>query len=103
MLHACRTILLITAALVGLASTGVLAAEGILLGTVQNVDPRQERLIVRARAETVVELRAPAPLLTGLKTGDRVEVQRSGSQVLLIRRLQGKARPELRRALLKTP
>src|SRR5215218_8932423 len=48
----------------------VLAADRTLAGTVQNVDPQQGRITVRAGEDNVVELRAPAELLIGLQSGD---------------------------------
>jgi hypothetical protein len=61
----------LTAALAVLCVTSVLAlaAEGTLAGTVQNVDPQQGRITVRAGEDNVVELRAPADLLIGLHKG----------------------------------
>src|SRR5262245_26653519 len=75
------TVLFVTSAL-------ALAADGTLSGTVQNVDPQQGRLTVRAGEDNVVELRAPAELLIGLQSGDAVEVKRSGRQATFIKRQQ---------------
>jgi hypothetical protein len=69
-------------------STLALAADSALSGTVQNVDPQQGRITIRAGADNVVELRAPAELLIGLQSGDTVEVQRSGQQATFIKRQQ---------------
>jgi hypothetical protein len=85
------------------ASAVALAAEGTLSGTVQNVDPRQGRIIVKAGEDNIVELRAPADLLTGLQTGDVVEVRRSGQQATFIRRQEGVQRPEIGGALQLQP
>jgi hypothetical protein len=78
-----------------LASAVALAAEDTLSGTVQNVDPRQGRLIVSVQKDHVVELRAPTELLTGLQVGDVVEVRRSGQQATEIRRQEGEQRPAI--------
>ena len=79
------------------------AADATLLGTVQNVDPQQGRLTVKAGEDHVVELRAPAELLTDLQSGDVVEVQRSGQQATYIRRQEGRQRPDLGGALQLQP
>ena len=80
----------LTAALAVLCMTSALAlaADGTLSGTVQNVDPQQGRITVRAGEDNVVELRAPAELLIGLQRGDAVEVKRSGQQATFIKRQQ---------------
>ena len=50
-----------------LTSAIALAADDTLSGSVQNVDPQQGRLIVRAEpGDSIVDLRAPTDLLTGL-------------------------------------
>ena len=76
----------LTAALSVLCVTSALAlaADGTLSGIVQNVDPQQGRITVRAGEDNVVELHAPAELLIGLHSGDAVEVQRSGQQATFI-------------------
>ena len=98
-----RTLLLVALTILCAASALALAAEGVLSGTIQNVDPRQGRLTVRTGEDSVVELRAPAELLTGLQTGDAVDVRRSGQQVTLIHRHEGVQRPELGGALRLQP
>jgi hypothetical protein len=98
-----RTPLLVALTILCVASTVALAAEGVLSGTVQNVDPRQGRLTVRTGEDSVVELRAPAELLTGLQTGDAVDVRRSGQQATLIHRHEGVQQPELSGALRLQP
>jgi hypothetical protein len=65
-----------------------LAADSTLSGTVQNVDPQQGRITVRAGEDNIVELRAPTELLIGLQSGDTVEVKRSGQQATFIKRQQ---------------
>ena len=76
----------------------------ILSGTVQNVDPRQGRITVRAGEDNVVELRAPAELLIGLQSGDAVEVKRSGQQATFIKRQQESGRrPDIGGALQLQP
>jgi hypothetical protein len=77
------------------ASTIALAADSTLSGTVQNVDPQQGRITVKSEENHIVELRAPADLLTGLQNGDSVAVTRSGRQATFIRRQEGVQRPEL--------
>ena len=95
MLHTLRITLIIAAAVLCIASAGAMAAESTLSGTVENVDPQQGRITVRAGEDTLVELRAPAEILKGLQTGDAIEVKRSGQQATFIRRLQGGPRPDL--------
>ena len=77
-----------------------LADDGTVAGTIQNVDPQQGRITVRAGKDDVVELRAPADLLIGLQSGDVVEVKRAGQHALFIQRQQDSGqRPELGGAL----
>ena len=83
----CKT-LSIALAVLCVMSAIVLAADRTLAGTVQNVDPQQGRITVRAGEDNVVELRAPAELLIGLQSGDAVEVKRSGQQATFIKRQQ---------------
>ena len=66
MLHTLRTTLTVVLVMLYIASPMVLAAADTLSGTVQNVDPQQGRLTLRTGEEHIVELRAPAELLTGL-------------------------------------
>ena len=81
-----------------------LADDGTLSGTIQNVDPQQGRITVRVGEEDVVELRAPADLLIGLRRGDVVEVKRTGQQPLFIQRQQDSGqRPEFGGALRLHP
>jgi hypothetical protein len=79
------------------------ADDEILSGTVQNVDPQQGRLTVKAGEDNVVELRAPAELLTDLQSGDVVEVKRAGQQATFIRRQEGVQRPDIGGALRLQP
>ena len=72
-----------------------LAAARTLVGTVQNVDPQQGRLMLSSKEGTTVELHAPAELLTGLQNGDAVEVKVSGQKVMFIRRQVGVQRPDM--------
>ena len=83
----CKT-LTIALAVLCVMSTVALAVDGTLSGTVQNVDPQQGRITVRAGEDNVVELRAPAEILIGLQNGDVVEVKRSGQQATFIKRQQ---------------
>ena len=85
-------------------SAVALAADSTLSGTVQNVDPQQGRITVRAAEDNVVELRAPAELLIGLQDGDAVEVKRSGQQATYIKRQQESGqRPDTGGALQLQP
>jgi hypothetical protein len=79
------------------------AADETLSGTVQNVDPQQGRLTVKAGEDNVVELRAPTELLNDLQSGDVVEVKRSGQQATFIRRQEGGQRPDIGGALRLQP
>jgi hypothetical protein len=99
MFHTLRKTLTIAFTMLCIASAIVLAADDTLSGTVQNVDPQQGRITVKAGEDTIVELRAPADLLSGLQTGDAIEVKRSGEQATFIRRREGMPRPELGGAL----
>ena len=90
--------------LVCLLFTMALAADDLISGTVQNVDPQQERITVRVGEDKVLELRAPSELLIGLKSGDAVEVKKSGQQATFIKRQQESGpRPELGGALQLQP
>jgi hypothetical protein len=88
MFRTLRKTLTITVAVLCVMSALALAADGTLSGTVQNVDPQQGRITVRAGEDNVVELRAPVDLLIGLQSGDAVEVKRSGQQATFIKRQQ---------------
>jgi hypothetical protein len=88
MFHTLRNTLTIALAVLCVMSAMTLAADRTLAGTVQNVDPQQGRITVRAGEDNVVELRAPAELLIGLQSGDAVEVKRSGQQATFIKRQQ---------------
>src|SRR5262249_59757586 len=83
-----RKTLTVALAIWCVTSALALAADSSLSGTVQNVDPQQGRITVRAGEDNVVELRAPADLLIGLQSGDAVEVNRSGQQATFIKRQQ---------------
>jgi hypothetical protein len=104
MSYALRKILTVALAVLCVTSAVALAADSILAGTVQNVDPQQGRITVRAGEDNVVELRAPAELLIGLQSGDAVEVKRSGQQATFIKRQQESGqRPEFGGALQLQP
>ena len=104
MLHTLSKTLTVTLALLCLLSHVVLAADDTIAGTVQNVDPQQGRLTVRAGEEKVLELRAPAELLIGLQSGDAVEVKKSGQQATFIKRQHDSGpRPDLGGALQLQP
>lgn len=96
MFRTLRKTLTVALAVLCVTSALALAVDGTLSGTVQNVDPQQGRITVRAGENNVVELRAPADLLIGLQSGDAVEVKRSGQQATFIKRQQESVpRPEI--------
>src|SRR5262245_3693955 len=102
----CRTlhsILAVALALLLVASAVALAAEETVSGTVENVDPQQGRMILRAEEGKVMELRAPADLLTGLQNGDAVEVKLSGQRATFIQRQEGVQQPYTGGALRLQP
>ena len=99
-----RTTLPAVLAVLGVTVPLALADDGTVSGTIQNVDPQQGRITVRVGKEDVVELRAPADLLIGLRHGDVVEVKRAGQHALFIPRQQDSGqRPELGGALQLHP
>jgi hypothetical protein len=99
-----RKTLTVALATLCVTSAVTLAADGTVSGTVQNVDPQQGRITVRAGEDNVVELRAPADLLIGLQSGDAVEVKRSGQQATFIKRQQESGqRPDIGGALQLQP
>jgi hypothetical protein len=96
-----RSPLVLALAALCVASAVALADGTTVFGTIQNVDTDQGRLTLRAREDKIVELQAPAELLSGLQTGDAVEVKVSGQKATMIFK-QGEAqRPELGGALLQ--
>jgi len=104
MFRTLRKTLTVALAVLCVTSAVALAADGTLSGTVQNVDPQQGRITVRAGEDNVVELRAPAELLIGLQSGDAVEVKRSGQQATFIKRQQESGqRPDIGGALQLQP
>lgn len=104
MLHTLYKTLPVALALLCVMSTVALAADDTISGTVQNVDPQQGRITVRAGEDKVLELRAPAELLIGLQSGDAVEVKRSGQRATFIKRQQESGpRPEFGGALQLQP
>jgi hypothetical protein len=104
MFYTLRKTLTVTLAVLCVTSVVALATDGTLAGTVQNVDPQQGRITVRAGEDNVVELRAPADLLIGLQSGDAVEVKRSGQQATFIKRQQeSERRPDIGGALQLRP
>ena len=88
MFRTLRKTLTVALTVLFVTSAVALAANDTVSGTVQNVDPQQGRITVRAGEDNVVELRAPADLLIGLQSGDAVEVKRSGQQTTFIKRQQ---------------
>ena len=104
MFRTLRKTLTVALATLCVMSAVTLAADGTVSGTVQNVDPQQGRITVRAGEDNVVELRAPAELLIGLQSGDAVEVKRSGRQATFIKRQQESGqRPDIGGALQLQP
>jgi hypothetical protein len=104
MFRTLRKTLIVALAVLCVTSALALAVDGTLSGTVQNVDPQQGRITVRAGEDNVVELRAPAELLIGLKSGDAVEVKRSGQEATFIKRQEENVpRPETGGALQLQP
>ena len=104
MFHTLYKTLTVALAVLCVTSAVALAADSTLSGTVQNVDPQQGRITVRAGEDNVVELRAPAEILIGLQNGDAVEVKRSGQQATFIKRQQESVpRPEFGGALQLQP
>ena len=79
------------------------AADATLSGTVQHVDPQQGRLTITAGEDHVVELRAPAALLHGLRRGNVVEVTSAGQHATCMRRQDGVPRPDIGGALRLQP
>ena len=104
MFRTLRKTLTVALAVLCVTSAVALAADGSLSGTVQNVDPQQGRITVRAGEDNVVELRAPAEMLIGLQSGDAVEVKRAGPQATFIKRQQESGpRPDIGGALQLQP
>src|SRR5262245_3738935 len=84
-----RSLVAVALAALFVASAVALAAEETVSGTVQNVDPKQGRMILRADESRTMELRAPGELLIGLQDGDAVEVKISGQQATFIQKQEG--------------
>ena len=104
MLYTLYKTLTVALAVLCVMSAVTLAADEAVSGTVQNVDPQQGRITVRAGEDKVLELRAPAELLIGLQSGDAVEVKKSGQQATFIKRQQESGpRPEFGGALQLQP
>jgi hypothetical protein len=103
MFRTLRSILAVALATLFVASAGALAAVATVSGTVENVDPQQGRMILKAEEGKTMELRAPADLLTGLQNGDAVEVKLSGQRATFIRRQEGAQRPDMSGALRLQP
>ena len=102
----CRTlhsILTVALAVLCVASAVSLAAKETVSGTVENVDPQQGRMILRAEEGKAMGLRAPADLLIGLQNGDAVEVKISGQRATFIQKQEGVQRPDMGGALRLQP
>ena len=94
MFRTLRSILAAALVVLFVASAVALAAETVS-GTVENVDPQQGRMILRAEEGKAMELRAPTELLTGLQNGDAVEVKISGQRATFIQRQEGVQQPDI--------
>ena len=104
MFRTCRSFLAVALAVLFVASAVALAAQETVSGTVENVDPQQGRMILRADEGKAMELRAPTDLLTGLQDGDAVEVKISGQQATFIQKQEGvPQRPNMGGALRLQP
>jgi hypothetical protein len=104
MFRTCRNILAIALAVLFIASAVALAAQDTVSGTVENVDPQQGRMILRADEGKAMELRAPTELLIGLQDGDAVEVKMSGQRATFIQKQEGvPQRPNIGGALRLQP
>jgi len=98
-----RSTLAVALAVLCVASAVALAAKETVSGTVENVDPQQGRMILRAEEGKAMELRAPAELLIGLQNGDAVEVKLSGQRATFIRKQEGVQQPDIGGALRLQP
>ena len=102
MFRTLRSILAAALVVLFVASAVALAAETVS-GTVENVDPQQGRMILRAEEGKAMELRAPTELLIGLQNGDAVEVKISGQRATFIQKQEGAQRPDMGGALRLQP
>jgi len=89
MFRTIRTTLVVALAMLFVASAVALAADDIMLGTVQKLDVQKGHITLQSTEGKSVELLAPAALLAGLETGDAVEVKMSGQKATMIHRLEG--------------
>jgi hypothetical protein len=87
MFYKLSRLLAVAFAVLFIASTVALAAEESLMGTVQSVNTKEGTLTLKSEDGKTVELKAPAALLTGLQTGDAVEVRASGQQATMINKM----------------
>jgi hypothetical protein len=87
MFYKLSRLLAVTFAVLFIVSNVALAAEESLAGTVQSVNARAGTLTLKSEDGKTVELQAPAALLTGLQTGDAVEVRASGKQATMINKM----------------
>lgn len=84
MFRTLRRTTLVALAVVLVASAVALAADGTVSGTLQQVDPQKERITLKSDEGKIVELQAPASLLSGLRAGDTVAVRMTEQQVTSI-------------------
>ena len=98
-----RSFVAVALAALFVASAVALAADETVSGTVESVDPRQGRMILKADEGKTMELRAPGDLLMGLQDGDAVEVKISGQRATFIQKQEGVQRPDIGGALRLQP
>jgi hypothetical protein len=103
MVRTLRMTLIAALAVLCVISPLALADDGTLSGTIQNVDPQQGRITVRVGEEDVLELRAPADLLIGFRSGDVVEVKRAGQKAVFIQRREGNGQRPVPGGALRLP
>jgi hypothetical protein len=87
MFYKLSKLLAVTFAVLFMISTAALAAEQSLTGTVQAVNAREGTLTLKSEDGKTVELQAPVALLTGLQTGDAVQVSASGNKATMINKM----------------
>jgi hypothetical protein len=92
MFYKLSRLLAVAFAVLFIASTVALAAEESLSGTVQSVNAREGTFTLKSEDGKTVEFQAPAALLTGLQTGDAVQVRASGKQATMINKMEAMPR-----------
>jgi hypothetical protein len=94
MFYKLSKLLAVAFAVLFVVSSVALAAEESLKGTVQSVNAREGTLTLKSEEGKTVEFQAPAALLTGLQTGDAVEVRASGKQATMINKMGAGSTPQ---------